>query len=124
MLMLWFYISAIAILVGAEMNAEIEHASPHGKNPGEKVPGEKKKLGPAAARAYEEAQKKGSATPEPPTDEGSRLPAPPRVPGRWSVVAAYSMIAVDLIRTLKNRSSLRSESRSTEPLQVDADRSR
>ena len=26
-LLLWFYISGIAILIGAEMNAEIEHAS-------------------------------------------------------------------------------------------------
>ena len=51
-LMLWFYISGLAILAGAEMNAEIEHASPHGKEPGEKVPGQKKKLGAAAAREY------------------------------------------------------------------------
>lgn len=53
-LLLWFYISGLAILVGAELNAEIEHASPHGKDPGEKVPGERKKIGAAAARAYEE----------------------------------------------------------------------
>jgi membrane protein len=53
-LLLWFYISGFAILVGAELNAEIEHASPHGKDPGEKVPGEKKKIGRAAARAYRE----------------------------------------------------------------------
>jgi membrane protein len=39
-LMLWFYLSGLAILVGAEMNAEIEHASPEGKNPGERVKGE------------------------------------------------------------------------------------
>ena len=52
-LMLWFYGSAIAILFGAELNAEIEHASPYGKDVGEKVPGEKKKIGPRAARAYE-----------------------------------------------------------------------
>ena len=51
-LMLWFYLSALAILVGAELNAEIEHASPHGKDPGEKVPGERKKIGRAAARAH------------------------------------------------------------------------
>jgi membrane protein len=31
-LMLWFYVSALAVLVGAELNAEIEHASPYGKN--------------------------------------------------------------------------------------------
>ena len=50
-LMLWFYVSGIAILVGAEMNAEIEHASPYGKEPGERVPGERKKIGRAAERA-------------------------------------------------------------------------
>jgi membrane protein len=51
-LMLWFYISGLVILIGAEMNAEIEHASPHGKEPGEKVPGQKRKIGPAAMRAW------------------------------------------------------------------------
>ena len=56
-LMLWFYISSLAILIGAEMNAEIEHASPHGKDPGEKVPGEKRKLGARARRAWEERQR-------------------------------------------------------------------
>ena len=62
-LMLWFYMSGIAILVGAEMNAEIEHASPYGKDPGEKVPGQKKKIGAAAARAYEERQREREARP-------------------------------------------------------------
>ena len=52
--MLWFYMSGLAILAGAELNAEIEHASPHGKAPGEKVPGQKQKIGAAAARAYRE----------------------------------------------------------------------
>jgi len=41
-LMLWFYISGLAILAGAEMNAEIEHASRYGKDTGEKVPDEKR----------------------------------------------------------------------------------
>ena len=45
-LMLWFYISGLVILIGAEMNAEIEHASPYGKDEGEKVPGQKRKIGP------------------------------------------------------------------------------
>jgi membrane protein len=55
-LMLWFYVSALAVLIGAELNAEIEHASPYGKEPGERVPGEKKKLGAVAERAWEEHQ--------------------------------------------------------------------
>jgi membrane protein len=64
-LLLWFYISGLAILVGAELNAEIEHASPHGKEPGEKVPGQKKKLGVAAARAYKERLEQRSRPPVP-----------------------------------------------------------
>ena len=58
-LLLWFYLSGLVILLGAELNAEIEHASPYGKNPGEKVPGEKKRLGVAAEREYEERQARG-----------------------------------------------------------------
>jgi membrane protein len=51
-LMLWFYISGLVILIGAEMNAEIEHASPYGKDEGEKVPGQKRKIGVARMRAW------------------------------------------------------------------------
>jgi len=51
-LMLWFYCSGIALLMGAELNAEIEHASPYGKDPGERVPGEKKAIGARAQRIY------------------------------------------------------------------------
>jgi membrane protein len=36
-LMLWFYLSGLSILVGAELNAELEHASPEGKDPGQRV---------------------------------------------------------------------------------------
>ena len=57
-LMLWFYLSSLAILFGAELNSEIEHASPYGKEPGEKVPGERRKIGRAAARAYDERLKR------------------------------------------------------------------
>ena len=64
-LLLWFYISAVAILAGAELNAEIEHASPHGKEPGEKVPGQKKKSGIAAAREYAERQKRRQTSARP-----------------------------------------------------------
>ena len=46
-LLLWFYLSGLAILIGAELNAEIEHASPEGKQPGEKVQGQKRHLGSA-----------------------------------------------------------------------------
>ena len=54
-ILLWFYLSGLAIVIGAELNAEIEHASPWGKQPGEKTPGQRKKIGAAAARHYQRA---------------------------------------------------------------------
>jgi len=71
-LLLWFYISGLAILIGAEMNSEIEHASAHGKSEGEKFPGAKKKLGTAAARAYkrELLERATGAQPTPRLAEG------------------------------------------------------
>ena len=56
-LMLWLYITGLVIIVGAEMNAEIEHASPHGKEAGERKPGEVKKIGARAAREHEEKKR-------------------------------------------------------------------
>lgn len=53
--MLWFYVSGLAILTGAELNAEIEHASPYGKGPGQKSPDGRRLLGKRAERAYKEA---------------------------------------------------------------------
>jgi membrane protein len=51
-LLLWFYISGLVILVGAEMNAEIEHASPKGKDPGEKVAGQKRWISMRSMRRW------------------------------------------------------------------------
>ncbi|VVN93495.1 YihY/virulence factor BrkB family protein [Pseudomonas fluorescens] len=42
-LLLYFYISAAALLLGAEMNAVIDHMSTHGKHPGEKDLGDDEK---------------------------------------------------------------------------------
>jgi len=85
-LMLWFYVSALAVLIGAEMNAEIEHASPYGKEPGEKVAGEKRKLGPAAERAWRDSKAAGTFKPalsrENCTVDADLLPAPPAPPRR------------------------------------------
>jgi membrane protein len=62
-LMLWFYVSSLAILIGAELNSEIEHASPYGKDPGEKAPGEKAKLGVLAEQAWEHDKAAGTLKP-------------------------------------------------------------
>jgi membrane protein len=71
-LLLWFYLAGLAILFGAEMNAEIEHASPYGKAEGEKRPGERRTIGVAAARAWRE---RGEA-PEPDRAVAKPAPAP------------------------------------------------
>lgn len=70
-MLLWFYVSGLCILTGAEMNAEIEHASPYGKAPGEKVPGERKKIGVLAMREYEERIARGEG---PDTATAATLP--------------------------------------------------
>ena len=81
-LMLWFYVSGLVILIGAEMNAVIEHASPYGKDEGEKVPGQKRKIGPAAMRAW--LARRRARGEKPPTSEDVRKvvegEAPPPAP--------------------------------------------
>jgi membrane protein len=62
-LMTWLYFSSLAVLAGAELNSEIEHASPYGKDPGEKQPGEKKKIGSLAQREYEKKKTSGTLRP-------------------------------------------------------------
>src|SRR6266550_8096439 len=62
-LMLWFYISGAAILIGAEMNAEIEHASTRGKQPGEKVPGQRRIISAAAMREWISKRRRRGETP-------------------------------------------------------------
>jgi membrane protein len=72
-LMLWFYLSGLVILIGAEMNAEIEHASDYGKDEGEKVPGEKRAIGAALRRRWE--ARHGKSRPS-----ASEVPAKARAP--------------------------------------------
>jgi membrane protein len=62
-LLLWLYLSALVVIIGAEMNAEIEHASEHGKAAGEKRPGERKTIGARAAREFRERQQQGTIAP-------------------------------------------------------------
>jgi membrane protein len=50
--LLWFYITALVMVLGAEMNAEIHRASPWGRNPGPTIVGEKKRIGLAASRHW------------------------------------------------------------------------
>jgi membrane protein len=67
-LLLWFYLSGFVLLLGALMNATIEHAAPIGKAPGEKVEGQKQTIGPAAMRAWIAARRRRHERP-PSADE-------------------------------------------------------
>lgn len=78
--LLWFYVSGIAILAGAELNSEIEHASPYGKAPGQKNAQGKLMIGSRAARAYEKhvaaagrAQQPAAPVPGAPTSRLARV---------------------------------------------------
>jgi membrane protein len=75
--LLWFYVSGIAILTGAELNAEIEHASPYGKAPGQKNAQGKLLIGSRAARSYRQRQLSAEVAPENLAPSGS--PPPPKL---------------------------------------------
>ena len=90
-LLLWFYLSGVVFLLGAEMNAEIEHASPYGKAVGEKVPGAKRSIGALAYRRH-------LAQPPPPPGPPPRLlPAPARPLPAPSLLRRALMAAVAAI---------------------------
>jgi hypothetical protein len=71
-LLLWLYISGLCAIIGAEMSAEIEHASEHGKAPGEKTPGQRKAIGVRAARAFRKKQLQPASPPAPVVGSGQR----------------------------------------------------
>jgi membrane protein len=111
-LMVWFYISGLVILLGAEMNAEIEHASPYGKDEGEKVPGEKRKIGPARMRAWVQKRlKRGDKPPstkeveavmsgKAPMPDATPEPARPRQIANWPPAAVVAMQSAEPQRQL------------------------
>lgn len=78
-LMLWLYITGLVIVVGGELNSEIEHASPHGKNAGEKVKGERRVIGPRAVRKW---KARGPQAADGAQDTRPPRPAPQTQPGR------------------------------------------
>jgi membrane protein len=62
--LLWFYITGLSMVIGAELSAEIHRASPWGKNPGPQIVGQRKRLGLAASREWSkrEPRESGPAT--------------------------------------------------------------
>ena len=112
-LMLWFYVSGLALLLGAELNAEIEHASPYGKDAGERVPGEKRVVGPRAQRLYEEKKAKGEIPLKPMPDgvncDLDRAPAPEQAPTKTSdlIIGAIALAPAAVLAAKKVRDEMK-----------------
>ena len=70
------------VLAGAELNSEIEHASPYGKAPGQKNAQGKLMLGTRAKRAYEKLQAAARTSEAPPSQATPRILAARCVPAR------------------------------------------
>ncbi len=89
--LLWLYVSSIAVLIGAELNSEIEHASPHGKAAGQKTLDGRPVLGAKAARLAEErppAESAGAASAPWPSPPAAETAEPASGPALGAIAAA------------------------------------
>jgi len=89
LLLLWFYLTGLVVVLGAEVSAEIERASEWGKAPGERVSGQKKKLGSAAAREFRaRGSQPASAAPAAPENKPNEYMLPqPSLTQRFGTLA-------------------------------------
>jgi membrane protein len=95
-LLLWMWISAQVLLIGAEINAIIEHESPEGKAPGEKT---------MDGAVYEPAEGRGGA-PGSRVERALESPRPPRSthgPLRDLAIAVWSGIVAATILQMRRR---------------------
>jgi membrane protein len=107
-LMLWFYCSGLAILIGAEINAEAEKASAYGKNPGEKRASQPTPIGVLVGT---ESAPPATATTGPNCSVDDELLHPPRPPrparaSDW-ILSGVVLTEAAVVTYLKLRSRLR-----------------
>ena len=87
-LLLWLYLSGLGILIGAELNAELEHATPHGAEALTDAESGRRVIGPRAARLFERLR---SNPPQPVAPSPS--PGAPET-GRWAALTGLAFTAV------------------------------
>jgi membrane protein len=92
-LLLWLYISGLAVIIGAETNAEIEHASEHGQAAGDRQRGQRRTIGARAAREFREQQERVPGTTQSPTVPRSR-PSPSAAFARTGVLLSGAIAAL------------------------------
>ena len=82
-LLLWLYLSGLGILIGAELNAELEHATPHGAEAITDAESGRRVIGARAARLFERLR---SAPPQPVVVSSVKPPGP----DRWAALAGLA----------------------------------
>ena len=98
---------------GAELNAEIEHASPYGKAPGQKSATGRRLLGRRAARAFEKSRRLAAPDRAPVAADRPRIgPVPKPVPALGLIFASAALLA----RAWKHRRDQRPGAPADEPL--------
>ena len=103
--LLWFYVSGVAMLLGAEMNALLEHSSPEGKDPGEKVPGQKEAEGISTSGGSDARDSRAPARgPQPQPAFASRSRTSELLIGGAALVAELAAVIALHVRRVRTRS--------------------